>query len=46
LKAYREAQGNTAAAGNAEAPGNSSAPPNGPGGDDLLALKINELTHS
>jgi predicted negative regulator of RcsB-dependent stress response len=34
LKAYREAQGNVPAA------------PNGPGGDDLLALKINELTHS
>jgi predicted negative regulator of RcsB-dependent stress response len=46
LKAYREAQGNTGAAGNAEAQGNASAPPNGPGGDDLLALKINELTHS
>jgi predicted negative regulator of RcsB-dependent stress response len=34
LKAYREAQGNAPAA------------PNGPSGDDLLALKINELTHS
>ncbi|MGH8254148.1 MAG: YfgM family protein [Steroidobacteraceae bacterium] len=46
LKAYREAQGNTAAATNAEAPGNAPTPANGPGGDDLLALKINELTHS
>jgi predicted negative regulator of RcsB-dependent stress response len=34
LKAYREAQGN------------APVVPNGPGGDDLLALKINELTHS
>jgi predicted negative regulator of RcsB-dependent stress response len=34
LKAYREAQGNAPAA------------TNGSSGDDLLALKINELTHS
>ena len=46
LKAYREAQGNAGTAGNVEAQGNAAAAPNGPGGDDLLALKINELTHS